>query len=140
MVKRDAGASLFQSGKEYVYRYSTSVSAGSSDYVSYASVYNITGVLHIQSNGNTLNVKLSDVQFGAHNGEFPMYPPIRIPVQTYEQLNPLAEPFQITLEHGKVSVLSISIFLFLLHTTPRVYRFAMECSHKCRRSKLTMGG
>ena len=109
MVKRAAGASLFQSGKEYVYRYSTSVSAGSSDYVSYASVYNITGVLHIQANGNTLNVKLSDLQFGAHNGEFPMYPPPRIPVQNYEQLNPLAEPFQITVENGKVGATSFTL-------------------------------
>jgi len=108
MVKRSAGATIFQSGKEYVYKYTTTVHAGSSDYVSFASAYNISGTLHIQANGNTLNVKLDEVQFGAHNGEFKMYPSPQIPLQAQQELNPLSEPFQVTLDNGKVVGVALS--------------------------------
>ncbi|KAF8600429.1 hypothetical protein BDV93DRAFT_559403 [Ceratobasidium sp. AG-I] len=40
-------------------------------YVGFASVFNITGNLHsiVQQNGNTINVRLDDIKFGAYNGE-----------------------------------------------------------------------
>lgn len=117
MVKRSAGATIFQSGKEYVYKYTTTVHAGSSDYVSFASAYNISGTLHIQANGNTLNVKLDDIQFGVHNGEFKMYPSPQIPLQAQQELNPLSEPFQVTLDGGKVKQL-FTIVLELFICTP----------------------
>jgi hypothetical protein len=107
MVKRSVSGNLFQSGKEYTYAYSTSVSAASNDYVSFASVFNLTGHLVVDARGNTLNVQLKDVKFGAYNGENSVYPPPSIVGQTYEQLNPLLEPFQITVDNGKVVGLTL---------------------------------
>ena len=57
-VEANVGTNLFTPGKEYVYHFSISASAGSQDYVDFSSAFNITGDLHVQNTGNTLNVKI----------------------------------------------------------------------------------
>ncbi|CAE6493541.1 unnamed protein product [Rhizoctonia solani] len=69
-VEADVGATLFQSGKEYVYGYSSATVGGSGDYVSFASAVNFTGELHIQGGASVLNVQLNNVQLGFYNGEW----------------------------------------------------------------------
>jgi hypothetical protein len=108
MVKRAASNTLFQSGKEYTYKYRASVTAGSADYVSFASTYNITGQIRIAAKGNNLNVQLAELQFGVYNGEYAMDRKPHVVHQAYQQLNPLQEPFQISLENGKVKGLVLS--------------------------------
>lgn len=101
-VKRDAGAALFQSGKEYIYNYQATVSAGSKDFVGFSSVFNITALLHVQQNGNLINVKLDDIKFGAYNGEFSYADHPEYTLKAYPELEPLSKPFQVKVDHGKV--------------------------------------
>lgn len=100
-VKRDVGTNLFAPGKEYIYDFSILSQAGSSDYVSFASTFNITGELHVQNAGSLLNVKLQNIKFGAHNGEFDFQNPPAIAQKAYQQLAPLSEPFSVKVEGGK---------------------------------------
>ncbi|CAE7068178.1 unnamed protein product [Rhizoctonia solani] len=51
-------------------RVGVSVTAGSEDYISFASAVNITGELHIQGGASVLNVQLNNVQLGLYNGEW----------------------------------------------------------------------
>ncbi|CAE6462308.1 hypothetical protein ACGC1H_004954 [Rhizoctonia solani] len=57
---------------DYAFGYSSSLIAGSKDYVSFASAVNITGELHIQGGSSVLNVQLNNVQLGLYNGEWQM--------------------------------------------------------------------
>jgi len=107
IVKREAGSTLFTSGREYVYKMSLSATAGSTDYVSFGSVFNITGDIHIQSTGNTLNVKITDLLLGTYNGELDMRSPAAYAFKPNAKLDPLTEPFQVQVESGKVTRTSL---------------------------------
>ncbi len=102
-VKRDVGTNLFTPGKEFIYDFTLYSQAGSADYVSFASTFNITGDLHVSSTGNTINVKLDHIMFGAHNGEFDHTHLPEYTMKAYDQLKPLSEPFSIKVANGKVS-------------------------------------
>jgi hypothetical protein len=100
-VKRDVGTNLFTPGKEFVYDFAISSQAGSADYVSFASTFNITGDLHVSSSGSNLNVRLDNIKFGAHNGEFDHVSPPDYSMKAYDQLKPLSEPFSVKVSNGK---------------------------------------
>jgi hypothetical protein len=100
-VKRDVGTNLFTPGKEFIYDFTLYSQAGSADYVSFASTFNITGDLHVSSTGNTINVKLDHIMFGAHNGEFDHTHLPEYTMKAYDQLKPLSEPFSIKVSNGK---------------------------------------
>lgn len=102
-VKRDVGTALFQSGKEYVYGYSTSIMAGSEDYVSFSSIANITGELHIQGGASVLNVQLNNLKLGLFNGQYDWKNPSHYEFKAFSQLDPLSEPFAVKIEGGKVN-------------------------------------
>lgn len=104
IVKRDVGTNLFAPGKEFVYDFSLSSHAGSKDYVSFASTFNITGDLHVQNTGNVLNVKLTDIKFGLYNGEMDYTNLPHINMKAFDQLKPLSEPFSVQLDNGKVRI------------------------------------
>jgi len=98
-----AHASYLQVGKEYVYTYSSSVVAGSEDYVNFASSFNITGKARIQKTSATLlKVKLDDIKFGAYNGEFNYFPQPSVDSKAYQELNPLTEPFHVQLDSNNL--------------------------------------
>lgn len=59
------GGGLFAPGKEYVYDLNILSQAGSSDYVGFASTFNITGELHVTNTGESLSVKIQDMQVSA---------------------------------------------------------------------------
>jgi hypothetical protein len=100
-AKRDVGTNLFTPGKEFIYDFTIWSHAGSADYVSFASTFNISGDLHVSSSGNVINAKLDNIKFGAHNGEFdPMHQP-EYSMKAYDQLKPLSEPFSIKVSNGK---------------------------------------
>jgi hypothetical protein len=109
-VKRDVGTNLFTPGKEYVYGFSLSATAGSNDFISFGSVFNITGDLHVNSNGNTLNVKLDNLLLGTYNGERDLLNPIAYAQKANAKLNPLTEAFQVQVESGKVCEPSLEQF------------------------------
>lgn len=112
-VVSSCSAAYIKVGSEYVYDYFTTVSAGSEDYVSFASSYNITGTVRLQKTNPTLiTVKFEDLKFGTHNGEFSYYPQPEFSTKPYQQLNPLTEPFQVKLNGNNLAesiVLSDSI-------------------------------
>ncbi|XP_035701428.1 vitellogenin [Folsomia candida] len=99
-VKRDVGTNLFTPGKEFIYGFTILSLVGSDDYVKSSSTFNISGDIHISSNGNDINVKLDDITFGTHNGQFdsPNYP--KFAMKAYNQLNPLSEPFSVQFTNG----------------------------------------
>lgn len=82
----------FLTGKEHTYPVKADITAGTEDYVAFASTFNITGVLHVQNTGNLLNIKLDDIKFGAYNGEFDLTPSS---VSTQVSLAPLLETREI---------------------------------------------
>jgi hypothetical protein len=101
IVKRAAGGNLFASGKDYVYKYSSVVVAGSHDYVSFGSAFNISGELHVVSTGNHLDVKLVDIKLGVQNGEYQAMGQ-DFDLKGYDELTPLTEPFQINVQDGHI--------------------------------------
>jgi hypothetical protein len=100
-VKRDVGTNLFTPGKEYIYDFTIWSQAGSADYVSFASTFNITGDLHVSSSGSNINVRLDGIKFGAHNGEFDPFHAPEYSMKAYDQLKPLSEPFSVQVSNGK---------------------------------------
>ncbi|XP_021958023.1 vitellogenin-like isoform X2 [Folsomia candida] len=100
-VKRDVGSNLFTPGKEYIYDFTIWSQAGSADYVSFASTFNITGDLHVSSTGSNINVRLDGIKFGAHNGEFDPFHAPEYSMKSYDQLKPLSEPFSVQVSNGK---------------------------------------
>lgn len=94
----------FAPGKEYVYSYEGTVGAGSNDYVSFSSTYNMTGELHVSNQGNQLNVQLKGIKFGAYNGEFDMNDHPVYEMHEKSELNDLSKPFSVKLnKNGLVS-------------------------------------
>jgi len=97
-VVSSCSAAFLKAGSEYTYAYHTTVTAGSNDYVSFASAYNITGTARLQRiDQSIIRVKLDDLKFGVYNGEFSYYPTPEFTTKAYQQLNPLTEPFQVRL-------------------------------------------
>lgn len=103
LVKRDVGTNLFTPGKEYIYDFTIFSHAGSADYVSFASTFNITGDLHVSSTGSVINVRLDGIKFGAHNGEFDFMHLPEYSMKAYDQLKPLSEPFSVKVSNGKAT-------------------------------------
>jgi len=112
-VVGSCSAGIIKPGTEYVYDYHTSVSSGSNDYASFASLYNITGTVRLQrADATTIKVKFDDLKFGAYNGEFNPTARPDFTTKAYQQLNPLTEPFHVKLDNNKLAdgiILSDSI-------------------------------
>jgi hypothetical protein len=106
-------AAYIKVGSEYVYAYSTNVHAGSHDYVSFGSSFNITGTVRLQKSDSTLiKVKLEDLKYSSYNGESDFYPAPEVTSRAYQELNPLTEPFHVKLNGNNLAesiVLSESI-------------------------------
>jgi len=106
-------AAYIKVGSEYVYAYTTSVHAGSHDYVSFGSSFNITGTVRLQkSDSSLIKVKLEDLKYSSYNGEQDFYPAPEVSSRAYQELNPLTEPFHVRLNGNNLAdsiVLSESI-------------------------------
>jgi hypothetical protein len=98
LILNSCSGAYINPGKEYVYTFTSQVNAGSSDYQSFASAFNITGKIRIQKSDPTLvTAKLEDLAFGAYNGEYG-FPTPQFSAKSYQQLNPLTEPFHVKLD------------------------------------------
>lgn len=104
LVVSSSLAAFINPGKEYVYDYVSTVASGSEDYVNFASAYNITGRVRLQKTTPTLiTIKLEDLKFGAYNGKYSYFPQPDFTSKTYQELNPLTEPFQVTLDENNLA-------------------------------------
>lgn len=98
LIVGSSTAAYISTGKEYTYSYVTSMTAGSDDYTSFASSFNISGKVRVQkATATLLKVKLDDVKFGAHNGPHSFMPGDQFETKAYQELNPLTEPFHVQL-------------------------------------------
>lgn len=103
MIASSCSAAYIKTGREYVYTYTSSVTAGSEDYLSFASSFNITGKARIQKTSDTLiKVKLDDIKFGAYNGQWNYFPQPEYESKAFQELNPLTEPFQVQLDSNNL--------------------------------------